>query len=223
MLLHPVGPLPAGTYWVRRTVVVATLVVAVILSASWLGGGGNGSPDHRAGGGQGSSAPVGDATSTTSSAIPDPAPAAVTAPTAKSPPTAGPVVAASPAACASRSLSVTASTDARTYPTGVRPLLTMTVKNVGPVSCLRDLGVGARGMTIRSGSDRIWSSNDCEGSGTALMTLAPGEKRSYAVRWSRLRSHRGCLPPGPQGRPGTYRLYTTVGTATSPPAVFSLR
>lgn len=212
-LLHPVGPLPAGTYWVRRAILVAGLLVAVVLSATWLNGGRDGPPAGGTGATHGSPSPVSDATSTGTSPAPRPSPSAVA-------PAAAPQ---SPRTCANLSLAVTASTDARTYPAGVQPVLTMTVKNVGGVACVRDLGVGARGLTVRSGTDRIWSSNDCEGSGTAMVTLAPGAARSYAVRWSRLRSHPGCPSPGPPGRPGTYRLFATLRGVTSAPAVFALR
>ncbi len=212
-LLHPVGPLPPRTYWVRRAVVVAGLVVAVLLLARWaasLGG-----PGGRASGRPGGPTPVTDTTPTSTRSM-------VAAPSASASPPASPPPRA-PQACPDRSLSVTAGTDAVSYLPGVRPVLTMTVRNVGPVACTRDLGPGARGLRVLSGADRIWSSDDCERPGTAVTLLGRGVARSVSLSWPRVRSRPGCPTPGAAARPGTYRLYAELGRINSAPAVFSLR
>jgi hypothetical protein len=213
-LLHPVGPLPARTYWVRRALVVAALVVAVLLLARWVAGLGGGAAAERTTGRPGGPTPVTASTPTgTRSAMVSPAASASPRPSS----------AARALACPDSSLAVTAATDAARYLTGVRPVLTMTVRNVGPAPCTRDVGPGARGLTVRSGSDRIWSSDDCEGKGVVVVTLPAGASRSWTVQWSRVRSHPGCPSPGPAVRPGTYRLYGALGRIVSAQAVFSLR
>lgn len=214
-LLHPVGPLPVRTYWVRRALAVAALVVAVLLLARWVTGLGGGAAAERTTGRRpGGPTPVTASTPTGTSS-------AVGSPTAS--PSPRPSSPARLLACPDSSLSVTAATDAARYLTGVRPVLTMIVRNVGPAPCTRDLGPGARGFTIWSGSDRIWSSDDCEGKAAAVVTLPAGASRTWTMQWSRVRSHPGCPSPGPPVRPGTYRLYGALGRITSGQAVFSLR
>lgn len=206
-LLHPVGPLPATVYWVRRAVLAATAVAVLLLLLNWLAG--RGGPPSRAG-----AAPVRSHS---------PAPVTPSSlPSSPSSPTASPTLAAVPA-CPDRVLSVVAATDATVYPSGRQPVLSVTIRNTGPGSCRRDVGPGARGLTIRSGSDRIWSSDDCEGAGSATITLARGAARSFALRWPRMRSEPSCPGRGTPARPGTYRLYARLGSITSGPAVFYLR
>lgn len=214
-LFHPVGPLPPGTYWVRRALVVAALVVAVLLLARGAASLGGGSAAQRVGGRQGGPTPVTETTPTsTRSTVASPSPP--TEPRASPSPRA-------PQPCPDRLLSVSAGTDAVSYPAGVRPVLTLTVRNVGPVACIRDLGPRAWGLRVLSGADRIWSSDDCERPGTALTMLARGASRSFALPWPRVRSRPGCPTPGPAALPGTYRLYAELGRITSAPAVFTLR
>src|SRR5205085_2353057 len=47
MALHPVGPLPASTYWRRRLVLVVALVVLVLVARSCVGSSGS-KPSPRA-------------------------------------------------------------------------------------------------------------------------------------------------------------------------------
>lgn len=215
-LLHPVGPLPARTYWVRRALAVAVLVVAVLLLARWVAGPDGGSVAERTSGGRpGGPVPVTASTPTgTSSAVVSPAPSH---PSSRLPSPPGLLT------CPDSSLSVSAATDAARYLAGVRPVLMMTVRNVGPAPCTRDVGPGARGLTVWSGPDRIWASDDCEGKGVEVVTLPARASRSWTVLWSRVRSHPGCPSPGPPVRPGTYRLYGSLGRITSTQAVLSLR
>lgn len=211
-LLHPVGPLPNRTYWLRRAVAVAILVVVALAVARWLPGPGGGSAAKPAAGERpGRPTPVTDATPTSTrtaavSPVPTPSP---------TPP--------GPQACPDRALAVTATTDAVSYLPGVRPVLTMTVRNVGPVACTRDLGPRARGLRVLSGADRIWSSDDCERPAAAVTTLGRGASWSYALPWPRLRSRPGCPTPGAPALPGTYRFYADLGRVISAPAVFRLR
>lgn len=210
-LLHPVGPLPPRVYWLRRTVAVGFVVLVLLLAVTALVGGGH--PSSRPVAGRSTSqtpSPVG-------SDSPSSAPPATPAGGASSSPT--PTI---PPICADSALSVTAGTDAASYGVGVLPVLSIRVRNVGPVACRRDVGPGARSLTVLSGSDRIWSSNDCERRGSAVVTLRPGGTWSHSARWTRARSRPGCPAATSPALPGTYRLYAALGAVTSAPAVFAL-
>ncbi len=209
-LLHPVGPLPATVYWIRRAVLAAMAAITVailLLLVNWLAG--RGGPPSRTG-----AAPV--QSHSPKPVNPSPSPSTESSPTASPSPAVVP-------ACPDRVLSVKAATDATVYPSGRQPILSMTIRNTGTAACRRDVGLGARGLTIRSGSDRIWSSDDCEGTGSNRVTLAPGAAKSFAVRWARVRSERSCPGRGTAARTGTYRLYARLGSITSGQAVFYLR
>lgn len=203
-LLRPVGPLPPHVYWARRALLCAAVVAAALIVVSRLAGSG-GAHSPEAGPSRHPSGP------TTSSH-----------PASSSPPgTSRPLEPV--ASCVDSALSVTGATDRASYPSGAAPILAIRIRNNGATPCRRDIGPGARGLTVLSGADRIWSSDDCEGTAMAVVTLAPGETRSYTLRWSRHRSRRGCPGPGPAARPGVYRLYASLGRMTAHQAVFSLR
>lgn len=204
-LLRPVGPLPPHVYWARRALLCAAVVAAALIVVSRLAGSG-GAHSPEAGPSRHPSGP------TTSSHPASSSPA---------PGTSRPLEPV--ASCVDSALSVTGATDRASYPPGAAPLLAIRIRNNGATPCRRDIGPGARGLTVLSGADRIWSSDDCEGTAMAVVTLAPGDTRSYSLRWSRHRSRRGCPGPGPAARPGVYRLYASLGRIAARPAVFSLR
>ncbi len=216
-LLHPVGPLPATVYWIRRAVLAAMAAITVailLLLVNWLAG--RGGPPSRTGAALVRSHSPTPVTPSPTPVTPSPSPSTQSSPTASPSPAVVP-------ACPDRVLSVKAATDATVYPSGRQPILSVTIRNTGTAACRRDVGLGARGLTIRSGSDRIWSSDDCEGAGSARVTLAPGAAKSFAVRWARVRSEQSCPGRGTAARDGTYRLYARLGSITSGPAVFYLR
>jgi hypothetical protein len=204
MALHPVGPLPASTYWRRRAVLLVGVLVLLWLLRSCAGGSGD----------------TGDRASGT------PAPTATARPTATASPTASasapPVAAVS--GCADAVLALTGSTDAETYAVGTSPRLTLVVKNTGPVPCNRDLGSGAVELLVYSGQDRIWSSDDCSpAKGVAPTRLAPGGTQAVALTWAGKRSRPGCTGTATQAQAGTYRLVARVGTLRGDVAVFRFR
>ncbi|MFN2625521.1 MAG: hypothetical protein ABR520_05495 [Mycobacteriales bacterium] len=206
-IVHPRGPLPASIYWRRRAVLLGVLLVAVLLLRSCVGGGGDGSATLR---GAGSSA-------TPSSTAGSPARSAAAS--------RAPVASGSPGApCRLATLQIGATTDARSYPAGVRPKLTLSVRNVGPTSCRIDLGQPARELRIVSGTDRVWSSDDCsQGGGSNPVALQSGEIRSFSVTWFRRRSAPGCVGGQPSVPPGTYRVIGRIGDFVQGGDPFSLR
>ena len=95
-------------------------------------------------------------------------------------------------------------------------MLRLAVRNAGTAPCVRPLGQGAVELTVLSGRDRIWSSDDCAPGGPAgPVVLRPQELRVITVTWSARRSRPGC-PAGAEAiEPGTYRVVGRVGALTT--------
>lgn len=213
-LLHPVGPHDPGVYWRRRLlvlVVVAVVIIAIVAATS--GGGGDTATVAQRPPATGHSPTPGSSLS--SSPAPTRTATASPSPTSAS---AGAV-----AACSIDALQLQAKTDQETYPAGVEPKLTLVVTNPGPAPCRTDLGSSQLELRILSGSDRVWSSDDCAPDGAPEPSvLQPGQPWAAGLTWSRTRSAPTCPTGEPKADPGTYRLYARLGNRLSAPAVFHL-
>jgi hypothetical protein len=201
MALHPVGPLPASTYWRRRAVLLVGVVVLLLLARSCVSGG--------------SDRPA------RTSAVPTPSTTASATPTTS--PRARAVVAGG--TCEDAALRVSTKTDAADYPLGTSPRFTVTVTNRSAGPCRRDLGPGAVELLVYSGNDRIWSSDDCAAAqGSEVLTLKAGASLEKTVTWSGKRSAKGCPSAStrPEAKAGYYRVLARVGTVRSAATVFRL-
>lgn len=229
-VLHPVGPEPEQTYWVRRALVLASAVLLVALVIAIVVGG----------------------TSTGSAVSADPPPPPLTAPAPVTPtatpaltPTATPIPAETPtatgtpsaSASASSSASASASPSARTSASpNPKPKRT----KAAPVACsAKDLRatltgdqrlkpeqattfdlslINGSGETCRievaperfelkvySGTDRIWSSDDCAGTVERIAEkVEPEDAVEWTMRWDGRRSREGCRTRPEIPRAGTY-------------------
>ena len=217
MALHPVGPLAAGTYWRRRAVIGGVLLLVLVLLRACTAGG----AAHKVALAVPQSTPA-PTTVTTRRPTPVvtkavPASPAATA-TATETPSAGPV-----GSCPDSALVLVASADAPSYVTGASPLLRLSIRNGGRVACRRNVGSRAVELRILSGSDRIWSSDDCSNGGSLEpVLLQPGETRSTTVVWAGRRSQPGCVGSTAQAQPGTYLVFARVGTLTRSGGSFAL-
>ncbi len=132
-------------------------------------------------------------------------------------------------ACAPADLRVEAVTDKSSYASGELPGLQMKVTNVSTVDCLLNAGSATQEFLIHSGSDRIWSSKDCQVEPQDQeVTLAAGavlDVPTVPVSWERKRSASdACGSTGADARPGYYLLTVSVGGAKSAEAKqFQLR
>lgn len=197
MPLHwrPVGPEPASTYWLRRALVIAGVALLLVLATSLLGGGDD-TPDTLAG------APT---------ASPSPSVEPSVDPSASPTPTASPSPSAA-AACAPTALEVEPAAGESSYAVGASPRLSLSITNTGTTPCTRDLGQAQVELTVTSGRDRIWSSDDCAPGGDPdVVTLEPGEPVVQSVTWDGRRSLPGCAGEKAQAQPGTYRVGGRVG------------
>lgn len=200
---RPVGPDPEQVYWQRRAVVavaagVSLFILIFLLSRAF---------------GSGDTVQAGAETSATPARTADASPSAapMIGPTAGSP-SPGPTPSGAVAACAQDAVELGATVERDSYPVGGRPRLTLTVTNTGSTPCTRDLGQAAVGLTVFSGADRIWSSDDCAPGGPAsVKTLAPGKPEKVGVTWAAKRSQPKCAGDQAQAEAGTYRVSGRVG------------
>jgi hypothetical protein len=232
-LLHPVGPLPPGAYWLRRALALVLLVV-VVLAVVWAvrAVAGPGSPEPT-GAGQ-PSTPASTATGAPTSSAPatpavtsTPTPTATAAPSASARPSASasssPSVAAAPL-CADAQLSIAVRTDNASYPAGQQPKFTLTVRNTGTSACRRDVGQNALELRVISGGVLVWSSDHCSPGGAPdLRTLTPGQTFATTVQWARVSSQPGCPTNQPAAAAGSYSVVGRDLTLVSPPAAFTLQ
>ena len=150
-----------------------------------------------------------------------PTQSATDAPTQTAAPSA--TQAATPA-CDPSLVTVAASVDAQVYAPGQNPMLEMKVTNGGTVACEVNLGTSQMEYIITSGSDRIFSSKDCQdGSDDLNKTIAPGASETANFPWQRNRSAPGCSPVPVIPKPGYYKFQAILGQWTSNTAVFELQ
>lgn len=209
MVLHPVGPEPASTYWRRRSVLLVMSLVVLLLLRSCVGGG---SSPRR----------TGDAKPT---ATPSPSASPASRVSSSPSPTASAATVSASRPCADTELRLVVSTDDTSYPVGSAPTFTLVVTNTSATPCTRDLGPTAVSLLVVSGTARQWSSDDCQpASGHEPTVLAPGKATQVArIQWSGKKSQVGCPSPRESASAGTYQVSGRLGTLTSARAVFHFR
>jgi hypothetical protein len=148
-------------------------------------------------------------------------------------PTGEPSASASPSAtegsigataCQPGDLVISAATDRQSYPEGEDPVLELRVDNTGDEPCEANLGTSQQVFTVYSGSDRIFSTQDCQVEGDdAMMEISPDEQERSRFSWPRVRSAPGCAEVGSEPRSGTYRLEVSLGELTAQPVSFTLQ
>ena len=160
-LRNPVGPQSSQTYWRRRFLVLLGIIAVIIVVVLIVVR-------------PGADAPAGDTkpTNTTSAK-----------PTASTTPVEG-------AACAPANLVLTAVTDKDSYAAGEQPQIGLTLQNTGAASCTTNLGSTQQELIITSGSEKIWTSKDCQtGAVDTEVTIAAKETKSTpTIPWDRTRS-----------------------------------
>ncbi|MCQ1951738.1 hypothetical protein [Arthrobacter sp. zg-Y238] len=151
------------------------------------------------------------------------APAATPAAATKTPKAPKPAATPSESACPAESVLVTAATDAQVYPAGAAPVLALTVTNTGESACEINVGTSQMEFSVASGSDRIFSSTDCQDGGEDyLKTVEPGASETANFTWDRNRSAPGCAAVASNPNPGYYVFTARLGEVTSETAVFEL-
>ena len=232
-VLHPMGPEPAQTYWVRRGVLLA---VVLLLAAMVVFGVAN---LTKAAVATAPPPPIPPAvTSPTPSTTPrpstavstppaGPAPSATSGGPSSAPPSTSVVPSSSTAAkpsatpsaepgptttvigtpdCAPAGLRVKVSGD-RSLSPGQNNTFTLSLVNAGARTCLTSVTDTNFELKIYSGKDRIWSSQDCGRTLAAFdKKLAPRAGVSWKMTWNGERSVKGkdCKRGADTPQAGTY-------------------
>lgn len=142
-----------------------------------------------------------------------------------SPPATAPTSAPATPTCDQNLVTVSAATDKVAYGADEKPLLTLKVANGGKVACEVNIGTSQMEFLVNSGSDRIFSSKDCQAKSADLVkTIQPGKSESANFPWPRNRTVEGCQSIAAKpGAGGAYYVFTAkLGSKTSPKAIFQL-
>ena len=112
-------------------------------------------------------------------------------PTDKTTSSAASAAPATAPACKASDLQVVAVTDAVSYAPGVDPKLSLTITNTGATSCSFKDGSDVQDYEITSGTDKIWSSKDCQSNPVAHTSILLPSKSvtSTPFAWNRTRSN----------------------------------
>ncbi|MBX7443539.1 MULTISPECIES: hypothetical protein [unclassified Arthrobacter] len=210
---------PSAAVYRRRRLVVGgalLLVIALVVGGFAIAGAFKAGSEQASSTQTGSTAP--SASAGTSAATPSSSASATPSATPSPTPSATP-------ACNQNLVTVAASTDKPAYGAGENPVLTLKVTNGGTVPCEVNIGTSQMEFLVTSGSDRIFSSKDCQASSEDLVkVIAPGGSETANFPWSRTRSAEGCkaVAAAPGGG-GAYYIFTAkLGSRASPKAVFQL-
>ncbi|MEU7996593.1 hypothetical protein AB0B83_14830 [Micromonospora sp. NPDC049060] len=229
-----VGPLPPAVYWRRRAVVFgAGLLFLIVLLYSCTGSdrnakkGGDAQPTPGATSSGASPEPTGSVLAPQTGG---PSPGAADGPdaddpsgepvTTDSPPVAPVVPAAGDGACTDAEITVTPVAQPASVVRGAVVDLQLKIKNRSERTCSRDVGASVQELFIKSGAEKIWSSDTCgTAQGSDVQSFTPGFERSYQVGWNG-RDTTKCangVAAGPNPPAGTYQVYARVGTKLSEP------
>jgi hypothetical protein len=127
--------------------------------------------------------------------------------------------------CDQKLVTVKATTNKTSYAADEKPVLSLTVTNGGKLPCKVNIGTSQMDFLVTSGSDRVFSSADCQAASTDLVkTIAPGKSETANFPWPRNRSVQGCeaVPDGAVAGGGYYVFIAKLGAKVSPPTVFQL-
>lgn len=127
--------------------------------------------------------------------------------------------------CDQKLVTVKAATNKTSYAADEKPVLSLTVTNGGKLPCKVNIGTSQMDFLITSGSDRVFSSADCQAASSDLVkTIAPGKSETANFPWPRNRSVQGCekVPDGAVAGGGYYVFIAKLGAKVSAPTVFQL-
>ncbi|MEU8113649.1 hypothetical protein [Micromonospora sp. NPDC048947] len=232
-----VGPLPPAVYWRRRAVVFgAGLLFLIVLLYSCTGSGRSGgqpkagaTPTATSAATSGPAGPVltpqtGDPSSSASadSGATSPSPAM----TSNTPPLGAAAGSEDDGdTCTDEEISVVSAASPTALQRGAVAELQLRIKNTSDRTCSRNVGADLQEIFIKSGAEKIWSSDTCgKVKGSEVQSFTPNFERSYQVPWNGRDTSRcdGALAGGPFPPVGSYQVFARVGTKYSEPVKLTI-
>jgi hypothetical protein len=212
-VLHPVGPQSVRTYWARRGLVFAATTIFVLALALIIGGSGSGSAATPSPASADSASSAAASPSAVETAVPTPSFVDISASaTPKPSATKNRKLKASirkpqqaaPASCTTKELRPTLTAKRRIVPK--RPTtFQLSLINGSAQTCVARVTRKNFQLKINSGSDRIWSTDDCP---SMIKTVRRKLRSEHAVAWSLTwngkRSKFRCKSASQSLRPGRY-------------------
>ncbi len=215
-----VGPLPASVYWRRRAMVLGGALLGVLIVVYSCNVAGKTSP---------AATPTISATPQSKPSLtPSPTPPPATTQAAVNSPTSTVAAVVDANTCTDAEISVKAVAPKTSLPKGTEVQITLLIKNISNRQCTRDVGADQQELRIVFGTEKVWSSDDCDGpTGTDVRSLPPNHERSYFAKWNG-KSSSVCsasakhTPAGPAPEAGEYQLIGRVGTDLSDPVTLKI-
>ncbi|MBB5477965.1 hypothetical protein [Micromonospora parathelypteridis] len=230
-----VGPLPPAVYWRRRVVVLGAGLLFLIVLLYSCTGSGRSDGDPKAGGtptsaptsaespGSGSGGPVltpqtgAPPTSADPDAASNPSPAI----TSNEPQLGAAAGSVDDSTCTDAEIRVVSVASPTSVQRGAMVDLQLKIKNTSDRTCSRNVGADLQEIFIKSGAEKIWSSDTCgKVQGSDVQSFIPTFERSYKVAWNGRDTSRcdgSGLAAGPFPPLGTYEVFARVGTKLSAP------
>lgn len=213
-MTSPRGRLPKRVYWVRRALVVAVALLLVFGIGKLVGAGGSDAPSgDTAANSAANSAPTKPPAASRSAAVLPVGPTAVasTPGAAKASGSAVPLVAPS-GPCADDEVSVTPSI-AQAW-AGGRVTIALQLQGTQP-ACTFSVSSSSVVVKVTSGSDRIWSTQDCpKAVPSREVVVRSGVTTTVPVTWSGRRSDAECSSSPSWALPGFYHVLAAAYGST---------
>jgi hypothetical protein len=128
------------------------------------------------------------------------------------------------AACTPSALTLTMSTDTKTYTSGQAPKLIGTFTNPSSTACKLARSASEETWTIKSGTPTVWTSKGCDSSTSNVakqLKVGAGATKVVSIFWNGHLRASDCKDSG-VAKAGTYRLYATLDGVTGKPAIFHI-
>ena len=206
-VLHPKGSEPPSVYWRRRAFVIAIVVVVLlVLVAAWFAwpkSSGTATPARQ------STAAVSTAATPAASTSSGPSESASPSPT-------GPV------ACDPGSISLNLA-GYQKVKQGSKQVFRVSIKNTA-APCVLQVAASNFDLTVKSGTDRIWSTADCTKWVPAAkdVKLTQGQAHQLDLTWGLVRSKASCGTTKDVLKPGTYVATATFSKRVNAIQVFTI-
>ncbi|MCW3841656.1 hypothetical protein ONA70_16265 [Micromonospora yasonensis] len=127
--------------------------------------------------------------------------------------------------CTDSEIKVTPVAVPSTAQRGTVVTLRLKIQNVSNRTCSRDVGADLQELFVKSGAEKIWSSDTCgTGKGSDVQSFTPDFERSYELGWNGRASTKCAngLANGAYAAAGTYQVFARVGTKLSEPVKLTI-